>query len=63
MDSRFNIGDNVTVKVVDTASSVGYLGSHRIVMMREFDRLRNEWRYLTQPYNGTGYAWFWEHEL
>ena len=63
MDSKFKIGDCVTIVSVDTPSTVGYLGCHHILKMKEFDKTRNEWKYGTEPYNGTGYTWWYEHEL
>ena len=60
---RFKIGDVVTVKDVDSASAVGYLGSCRIVVKKQFDQQQKEWKYLTTPYNGTGFVWFYDHEL
>ena len=60
---RFKIGDVVTDKNVDSASAVGYLGCWRIVVEKQFDQQQKEWKYLTRPYNGTGFAWFYDHEL
>ena len=60
---RFKIGDIVTVTTVDSASAVGCLGSVRVVKMKEFDNARNEWKYLTESYSGTGFYWCFDHEL
>ena len=63
MVQKFNRGDKVVVSNVKDASSVGYLGSLRKVLLIAWSPRHNEYNYFTESVLGTGGAWFFESEL
>lgn len=63
MKAKFKIGDKVVVNNAQSASSVGYLGTLRRVLLVKQSDETHECMYYTESVIGSGGAWFYDSEL